>query len=176
MSFTEFARAHGVEIFPDSLYATDKIMRCPTTDKPRSLNGAFRWDGHRGWVCNWSAGGEVHWYDEPNARQWTEDEKRARARSRESAAVELNRRHVRAAQQADLLLRSAVQKPHDYLIRKSLPHLDGLVLPDGELMVPMRHAFTNELQGARSSGGWPTKGVGRKRWSRACAPEAPCSV
>ncbi len=149
MSFAEFARAHGVEIPPDGLYASDRIRRCPTTEKPRSSNGAFFWDGLRGWVCNWSAGGEVHWYGEPNARGWTEEEKRAWAKSRQSAAVELSHRHARAAQQANSLLRSAVRKPHDYLVRKSLSNQDGLVLPEGQLMVPMLNAFTNELQGAQ---------------------------
>ena len=45
MSFIDFARAHGVEINPDRLFASERIRRCGTVDKPRSTNGAYFWDG-----------------------------------------------------------------------------------------------------------------------------------
>ncbi|MDQ0571644.1 hypothetical protein QFZ42_003478 [Variovorax paradoxus] len=50
MSFLDFARAHGVEIKPEKFIASDKIHRCGTTEKPRSTNGAYLWDGQRGWT------------------------------------------------------------------------------------------------------------------------------
>ena len=54
-----------------------------------------------------------------------------------------------AAEDAALMLREAVPGPHDYLFRKGFPKVDGLVLPNGELIVPKRHWETNALQGAQ---------------------------
>ncbi|MGJ7497486.1 toprim domain-containing protein [Variovorax sp. RT4R15] len=147
--FITFARAHGVEIDPSRLYASDKIKRCPTTDKPRSTNGAYFWDGGRGWVFNWSAEARVQWFEDPSAKAWTEEEKRAWAMKRRASAAEADRKHENAALHAAMLLRSTVPGSHDYLIRKGLSHIDGLVLPQGELLVPMRNLATNELQGAQ---------------------------
>ena len=55
MNFIDFARAHGVEIDPSKLYASERIKRCGTTDKPKGTNGAYFWDGARGWVFNWAS-------------------------------------------------------------------------------------------------------------------------
>ena len=49
MSFILFARAHGVDIEPSKLFPSDRIRRCGTVEKPRSGNGAYFWDGQRGW-------------------------------------------------------------------------------------------------------------------------------
>lgn len=149
MSFVDFARAHGVEIDPASLYASERIRRCPTTDKPRSTNGAFFWDGMKGWVFNWSGEARVQWYDDPNAKAWTDEEKRAWAIKRRAAAMDVERKNENAALHASMLIRSTVPGPHDYLMRKGLPKVDGLVLPDGELLVPMRNLATNAIQGAQ---------------------------
>lgn len=147
--FIDFARAHGVEIDPGKLFASERIKRCPTTDKPRSTNGAYYWDGEKGWVFNWSGEARVQWWNDPHAKEWTEEEKRAWAMKRRAAAVEVERKNENAALQAAMLLRSTVPGPHDYLIRKGLPKVDGLVMEDGALLVPMRNLFTNELQGAQ---------------------------
>lgn len=149
MNFIDFARAHGVEIDPAKLYAGERIRRCPTTDKPHSTNGAYFWDGERGWVFNWSAEARVQWWNDPAARAWTEEEKRSWAIRRQAASAEQQRKNENAALHAAMLLRTTVPGPHDYLIRKGLPLIDGLVLPDGALLVPMRNLFTNELQGAQ---------------------------
>jgi phage/plasmid primase-like uncharacterized protein len=145
--FVTFARAHGVEIH--DLIASDRIRRCPTTDKPRSTNGAYFWDGDRGWVFNWSGEAKVQWFEDKNAKPWTDAEKRAWAMKRQISAAEQQRKHENAALRAAVMLGSAVPGVHDYLIRKGLPDTRGLVLPDGELMVPMRNLGTNELQGAQ---------------------------
>lgn len=149
MSFIDFARAHGVEIDPSKLFASDKIKRCPTTEKPRSTNGAYFWDGARGWVFAWDGEARTQWYDDPNAKPWTDEEKRAWAVKRRMASVEQERKHENAALHAAMLVRSTVPGPHDYLMRKGLPKVDGLVLPDATLLVPMRNLATNELQGAQ---------------------------
>lgn len=149
MSFIQFARAHGVEIDPNRLIASDKIRRCPTTEKPKSLNGAYFWDGSRGWVFAWDGEARTQWYDDPNAKPWTDEEKRAWAVKRRMAAVEQERKHENAALHAAMLIRTTSPMPHDYLMRKRLPGVQGLVLPSGELLVPMRNLHTNELQGAQ---------------------------
>jgi len=54
VSFIDFARGYGVEIDYSKLYPSDRIKRCGTTEKPKSSNGAYFWDGERGWVMNWA--------------------------------------------------------------------------------------------------------------------------
>lgn len=149
MSFVNFARAHGVVIDPNRLIASERIKRCPTVEKPKSTNGAYFWDGSRGWVFAWDGEARTQWYDDPNAKAWTEEEKRAWAVKRRMAAVEQDRKYENAALHSAMLLRSTVPGPHDYLIRKGLSKVDGLVMPDGALLVPMRNLATNELQGAQ---------------------------
>jgi putative DNA primase/helicase len=91
----------------------------------------------------------VQWYDDPNASPWTEDEKRAWRAKRDALRAESERGHQRAALRAAEMLRTTTPGRHDYLIRKRLHDVQGLVLPDGDLLVPMRNLFTNELQGAQ---------------------------
>lgn len=147
--FITFARAHGVEIDPSRLYASDKIKRCGTVDKPRSGNGAYFWDGQRGWVMDWSGEARVVWYEDPNAKPWTDEEKRLWAAKRASAATEQDRRYQQAALQADITLRSAKMAEHPYLTVKGFPEERGLVL-DEKLLIPMRNVVTNKLQGYQS--------------------------
>lgn len=148
-AFIDFARAHGVEIDPGKLFAGESIRRCPTTDKPRSTNGAYFWDGERGWVFNWSGEARVQWWNDPHAKAWTEEEKRAWAVKRQAANANQQRKHENAALHAAMLIRTTTPAPHDYLLRKGLPKVEGLVTPAGELLVPMRNLFTNELQGVQ---------------------------
>lgn len=148
-SFIDFARAHGLEIDPGKLVPRDRIQRCGTTDKPRSTNGAYVWDGQRGGVWNWAGEARMQWWNDPHARPWSDAEKRAVAAKRHAAHEDQRRRNQQAALRAAELLRSTVPGPHDYLIRKGFPKADGLVLPDGELLVPMRNLDTNALQGAQ---------------------------
>ena len=147
MSFVLFARAHGVEI--DSIHPSDRIQRCGTVEKPRSKNGAYFWDGQRGWIFNWSGEAKTQWYEDPNAQPWTDAEKRAWAIKRQTANAEQQRKHENAAMRAAVMLRSTKPEFHDYLIRKHLPAVRGLVLPDGELFVPMRSMTDNQLVGAQ---------------------------
>lgn len=144
--FITFARAHNVEIDPSRLYASDKIKRCGTVDRPRSGNGAYFWDGQRGWVMDWSGEARVIWYEDPNAKPWTDEEKRLWAAKRASAASEQEHRYQQAALQADITLRSAKVQEHGYLIIKGFPEEKGFVLED-KLLIPMRNVATNKLQG-----------------------------
>jgi len=164
MSFIAFARAHGVEI--GDLIASDRIRRCATTDKPRSKNGAYFWDGARGWVFNWSGKARTQWYEDPNAKPWTDEEKRAWAMKRQTMAADIERKNENASVFASMLLRSAVPGVHDYLSRKGLGNVQGLVLPDGALMVPMRNLATNALQGAQVIRWLPDE----MRWEKKMVP------
>ena len=75
MSFLAFARAHGLVI--EDLHASDRIRRCATEEHPHKKNGAYLWDGTRGWVFCWDGEAKTHWYADPNAKPWSEEEKRA---------------------------------------------------------------------------------------------------
>lgn len=147
MSFVQFARAHGVEI--GDLIASDRIRRCPTVEKPRSTNGAYFWDGSRGWAFAWDGEAKVQWYEDPSAQPWTESEKRAWAAKRQSMAADQERKYENATLRAAVMLRSTKPDFHDYLARKKLGDVRGLVLPEGELFVPMRNLSSNDLQGAQ---------------------------
>lgn len=146
MTFIDFARAHGVDIDPARFYPSDKIRRCGTVDKPRSLNGSYLWDGERGWVFNWADEARTIWYEDPNAKPWTPEEKRLWMVKRQVANAEKDSAYERAAQRADMVLRSAKMAKHGYLELKGFPDMEGLVLED-HLLIPMRNVATNRLQG-----------------------------
>jgi putative DNA primase/helicase len=147
MNFVTFARIHGIEI--DQLWSSEKIMRCGTVERPKSLNGAYFWDGRRGWVMDWSGEAKTIWYDDPDAKPWTDEEKRLWASKRASAASNQDRTYQRAADQSEAILRSATLSSHDYMTFKGFPATRGLVL-DEKLLVPMRNVITNKLQGYQS--------------------------
>jgi putative DNA primase/helicase len=148
-TFIDFARAHGLEIDPSKLYASEKIKRCGTVDKPRSLNGSYFWTGEKGWIFRWDGEAKVIWYNDPNAKPWTDEEKRLWAAKRASAASEQEHRYQQAAFQADITLRSAKVDHHPYLEMKGFKEEKGLVLDD-KLLIPMRNVVTNKLQGYQS--------------------------
>ena len=146
MSFIDFARAHGVEIDYSTLYASERIRRTGTTEKPRSKNGAFFWDGRRGWVMDWSGDAKVKWYDDPNARPWTDQEKREWVEKRKAQQSDQQAKYDQVAAQAEKVLKSAKMNTHAYLQVKGFKDEQGLVLSD-TLLIPMRNVITNRLQG-----------------------------
>ncbi|NMG46580.1 hypothetical protein GO613_00455 [Azoarcus communis] len=146
--FTHFAHSHGVEI--GDLYASDRIRRCPTTAHPRSRNGAYWFDGQRGWVQNWEHGDAVQWWNDPHARPWTEADKAAWAAKRRAAQAERRAAQQRAAAKAADLLACATPAEHGYLRAKGFADLKGLTVDDGgTLIVPMRDLATNAIVGAQ---------------------------
>lgn len=146
MSFILFARAHGVDIEPSKLFPSERIRRCGTIEKPRSGNGAYFYDGQRGWVMDWSGEARVIWYEDPNAKPWTDDQKREWMDKRKTANASRDTEYDKAAQRAYTTLKAAKSAKHDYLHLKGFPDLEGLVLEDS-LLVPMRNVVTNTLQG-----------------------------
>ena len=84
--FVTFARAHGVLI--DDLVASERIRRCPTEQNPLKKNGAFMWDGERGFVFAWDGEAKAQWYSDPTARPWTPPTiKRGYARSQVGSGI-----------------------------------------------------------------------------------------
>lgn len=146
-SFIEFARAQGVEV--ENLYASERIHRCSTTAHPRSRNGAFFFDGQRGWVQNWETGEGVVWWNDPTVKPWTEADKGAWVAKRRAAEDARREAHQRAAVRAAELIAQAVPDTHGYLRAKGFPEHKGLVLTEGGLLVPMRDVATNVLVGAQ---------------------------
>jgi putative DNA primase/helicase len=144
MSFIDFARGHGVEIDHSHLYPSERIRRCGTTEKPRSTNGAYFWDGDRGWVFNWSGEARVCWYE--STRPWTDEDKRAWAAKRQAANSDRDRSYEMAADRAEIILRTAKMEEHPYLEIKGFAGMQGYVM-GGKLLVPMRNVVTNKLQG-----------------------------
>lgn len=146
MSFINFARAHGVDINPNNLYPSERIRRCGTVDKPRSTNGAFFYDGQRGWVMNWAEEARVIWYEDPNAKPWTDQEKREWAAKRNKANADKDNSYQMAAERAAIILRTAKMEEHPYLEIKGFADMQGYVM-GGKLLVPMRNVITGKLQG-----------------------------
>jgi putative DNA primase/helicase len=147
MGFIAFASAHGVLI--DRLYPSDRIQRFPTETHPRKKNGAAFYDGSRGFIFNWETDARVHWWNDPNSRPWTEAEKREWKERQQRARREQAQRQADAAIKAADMVRSARPDTHGYLQQKGFPDAKGLVLPDGELLVPMRDCQSNALIGAQ---------------------------
>lgn len=145
MDFVTFARANGVLI--GDLDASGRIRRCPTESHPRSKNGAYLWDGERGFVMAWDGDAKPIWFDRPDYRpDQAEIAKREAIMRRQREQQDAS--HRRAAQRAAELLASCKTDHHTYLNSKGLPKEKGLVTPDGALFVPMR-SMAGELRGAQ---------------------------
>ncbi|WP_114814591.1 toprim domain-containing protein [Paraburkholderia kururiensis] len=145
--FVRFAASHGVLI--SHLDDSGRIRRCPTDSHPRSRNGAYMFDGRRGWVMAWDGAAETVWFDDPHARSWTDAEKRVWAEKRRASERLAARRRADAVHRAEKLISTAVIGEHNYFHFKGLPEARGLVLPDRRLIVPMR-SMQGELRGVQS--------------------------
>jgi len=147
MRFEEFARLQGLLL--EVAYASEKIRRCATADHPRARNGAYFYDGRRGWVMCWDGDGELHWWNDPNDKPWSEAERRA-WRQRRSVAQDLERRkHEEAAAKACALLGDCELATHPYLANKGFPDARGFVSAAHELLVPMRALHGNAVRGVQ---------------------------
>lgn len=143
--FLSFARAHGVLIC--DLDTSGRLCRVPTEDHPRKRNGAYRFDGERGFVFRWDADAKAIWFDRPDYKPDPAEIRRREAMVRAMHEEQL-RKHDEAAMLAASMLKSCIPAFHDYLDSKGLRHYQGLVLPDGALFVPMR-GLSGNLQGAQ---------------------------
>ncbi len=144
MRFEDFCRLHGLIV--DSVIG-GRWVRVPTTDHPRTRNGAYKFLGDIGWCQNHAQSTEVSAW-RPDASAPTIDREGIAAKARE-----FERRMVegwkRAGNNAAQMIRQAKAGEHNYLHFKGLSHVRGFVLADGALLVPMRHWETNAVQGAQ---------------------------
>jgi phage/plasmid primase-like uncharacterized protein len=148
MRFEDFARAHDLII--EDAYPSDRIRRCPTVDHPKKKNGSYMFDGRRGWIHNWERPGEgVVWWNDENAKPWTEAEKEGWRRRQQAAKERRLQDQEIAAARAKQQIEQARATEHNYFHLKGLGHLTGLV-NDGTLLVPMRDWYDNSLLGAQS--------------------------
>jgi putative DNA primase/helicase len=146
MTFIDFARSQGLNIDPNKFYASDRINRCGTIENPKSKNGAYFWDGERGWAFNWQGEARTVWYSDPNAKPWTKEEKALWSAKRSEMASDQERKYEQTAMKASITIRSAKLDKHPYLESKGFFGEKGLVLGD-KLLIPMRNVLTNKLQG-----------------------------
>ena len=147
MNFVQFAQACGVLI--DNLYPGDRIKRCGTVENPRSKNGAYFWDGQRGWVFAWDGAATVQWFNDPSVKPWTDEEKAAWKAKRQASQAAHEHEHRRAAARASDMLNEAKLGEHNYLHIKGFPTAHGFVASDSALLIPMRSVINNDLQGVQ---------------------------
>lgn len=148
ITFSDFAHMNGLII---RNMVIGKITRCPTEDHPRKMNGAFYFDHDFGWAMNWAC------HDEPQL--WKSEKERApHEQSAMNKRMEDSRRQQakeraelarKAAAKAQALINAATLSTHNYYRSKQLSDVIGMVLPDGELILPMRDCKTDTLSGAQ---------------------------
>ena len=161
-AFITFARAHGVEIDPSRLDDSGKLRRCGTTDHPNSKNGAYLFDGHGGFCWAWDGEGRACVFNDPDAKPLTEAEKARAISKRQVYRDEQIHLQRQAATWAARMLALAKPAEHGYLQLKGLKTVQALVLPDGELFIPMRDVRSNELLGAQIVQWLPNE----RRWEK----------
>lgn len=148
IDFISFALANGVlieRLEPDC----NRIRRCATVDHPKSKNGAFFFDGVRGWVMSWEISDKVSWWNSDKKSEWTEADKRAWAQKRRAAETSKDLARANASNHAATLIKQAQRATHPYLIEKGHPDALGLTLDDA-LLVPMRDAQNDKLLGVQT--------------------------
>ena len=110
MNFISFANVHGLLI--DSVYPSERIFRCGTEDKPKSKNGAYFFDGLRGYIFRWDQEAKPIWWNDANATPWTAEEKKAWAQRRQEAEKLKQEGYRKAARKAQDLINSCkTQEP-----------------------------------------------------------------
>lgn len=141
IAFTEFARAHGVLI--DHLIDDGRIHRCATVGKERKRNGAYCWDGRRGWAHAWDSDGITHYFNDPDSKPWSEAEKRALHEQRLARYRQQEQRHKRAADEAAAMLKRAEWLPAAYMSYKGFKErLARHAKPE------WRHGYAHMVDGA----------------------------
>lgn len=147
MNFYEFAASLG--LLSRSFIADGKIHRCGTINHPRSLNGAYWFDGQRGWCMRWGAI-DVTWWNDEKIKPFSDDEKKAWLDKRRESEKEKIAGYAKAASRATQMLSECTVDTHAYLRSKQLPEAQGMVFSNGSLLIPMRDFSTNKLNGVQS--------------------------
>lgn len=141
MNFADFAAVHGLII---KSLEVGRWVRVPTTDHPRSRNGAYFFDGDYGHVQNWAEMSACEsWRDDkPMTPRDTELLRARMEASRKSQAAERAAMQRQAAQKAQSIIKQSSMEQHAYLDSKGFSEAVGLVwYPDEDtnlLLIPMR--------------------------------------
>ena len=146
--FVSFCRSQGLLI--NSVIPDGKIHRCATVSKKSKKNGAYMFDGKRGFAMDWSETGNVQWFNDKDSKPWTDDDKKAWADKRRAEDKKREEGYRQAAAKASKMLSECVIDTHAYLRSKQLPETQGMVFTDGSLLIPMRDCLTNKLNGIQS--------------------------
>lgn len=163
MSAEFISLAYSAGVVVSHLVPDGRIRRVPTLSHPTKRNGAAVWHGDHGVAWNWETGERVTWSDRGRSSASLSPAERAeRERVRRLALVQEQRIRERGRHECALLMRTAQQREHDYLVAKQLPHPHGLVArpdvaeelgicpPDVPcLLVPMRSRDTGQLCGVQ---------------------------
>lgn len=148
MSFAQFVAASG--LIPKSIIADGRIHRCATMKHPRSKNGAYMFDGRRGFVFDWSESAVAQWWNDKEAKPWSDAEKKqwnARRIADQKRKIE---GYENSSKKAIKMLSECTLGTHAYLRSKQLPDTHGLIYTDGSLLIPMRDIDTNQVNGVQS--------------------------
>jgi len=148
MNFAQFAAASGLLI--KSIVADGRIHRCATLEHPRSKNGAYMFDGRRGFVFDWSGSAVANWWSDKDAKPWSESEKKQWNAQRIEDQKRKTEGYENASKKAISMLSECALGTHAYLRSKQLPEAQGLIYTDGSLLIPMRDVDTNKVNGVQS--------------------------
>lgn len=137
MTFTDFARSHGVLIDHDP--PIGRWVRVKTTDKPQHRNGAAKFMGDHGFVQNHATMTEVAvWRPDGDAPKIDHQEI---ARRLKATALDIEKRQRQAAEKAEWILSQCKPEKHAYLASKGFADMLGLVWwPEAQnnlLVLPM---------------------------------------
>lgn len=146
MLFADFASGHGLII--NRINDSGRIHRCGTQEHPKSLNGAYFLEGDRGWVYNWEHSTAVEWWNNPDSKPWSQQEKDAWRKHQGANNEKREKEQLLVGVKAEQLLSETELKSHNYLLYKGFPDEDGLVSGD-ELLIPMRDFFTGKVNGVQ---------------------------
>lgn len=136
MDFLTFCRLHGIVI--ERLPTPGRWVRLPTSDKPRSRNGAVKFMGEVGFCQNWATQTEAAtWHAEGESKAVAQQVQRMANQAAQEARVNAQK----AAQRAESILAECELSPHPYLASKGFP--DEMVNvwkleSDNVMVVPMR--------------------------------------
>lgn len=148
MNFAQFVNASG--LLPKSIISDGRIHRCATAKHPHKKNGAYMFDGARGFVFDWSESSEAKWWNDKDFRPWGDEEKRQWREKRISEKKRIADGYENASKKAIKMLSECTLGTHAYLRSKQLPDTHGLIYTDGSLLIPMRDIDTNQVNGVQS--------------------------
>jgi phage/plasmid primase-like uncharacterized protein len=144
MDFASFAISVGLVIHDFS--HSSRIRRCGTALHPKSKNGAYYFDGVKGWCQNWEMSGQPHWWQSDRELNPLEREQwRKRAEEWKEQRRKLS---SWAASKAQERLDTAHHGFHPYMESKGIGNTYVMIEDvTRSLLIPMRNARDNSLLG-----------------------------